>query len=83
MLKFHFKQTSLSLQLMQNILEISKNVMYISTKKTKCKISMFVTTIFRGHSVFSPLYTTTSYIITKKGEVEDDYNSYEHVSDNQ
>jgi hypothetical protein len=57
--------------------------MYTSSKKTKCKISMFITTIFGGRSVFSPLYTTTSYINIKEGEGEDDYSSYEHASDNQ
>jgi hypothetical protein len=44
---------------------------------------MFVTTIFEGHSVLSPLYTTTSHINIKEGEGEHDYNSYEHASDNQ
>jgi hypothetical protein len=70
---------------MQNILEINKNNPRCDVhiyQKTKCS-SMFVTTIFRGHSVFSPLYTTTLYINTKKGEGENDYNSYKHVSDNQ
>ncbi len=56
--------------------------MYTSTKKTKCKISMFITTIFGGRNVFSPFYTT-SYINTKEGEGEDDYSSYAHARDNQ
>ncbi len=58
-------------------------MMYTSTKKTICKISLFVSTIFGGCNVFSPLYTTTSHINTKEGEGEDDYNSYGHASDNQ
>ncbi len=63
--------------------KIIQDVMYTSTKKTKCNFFMFVITIFEGHNVLSPLYTTTSQINTKEGDGEDDYNSYEHASDNQ